>query len=84
MVDCLFFCKKKFRREDVTVDLLKATIKYVGKCGEKILEGYLVDPKNGKYPDTFAFIGLASAYEKAGFKEVIRRSSTRLIMRYLI
>lgn len=40
--------------------------------------------KNGKYPDTFAFTGLASAYKKAGFKEVIRRSSTRPIMRYLI
>lgn len=79
-----FFVKKEFRRKDVTVDLLKATIKYVGKCGGKILEGYPIDPKNGKYPDTFAFIGLASAYEKAGFKEVIRRSSTRLIMRYLI
>ncbi len=28
--------------------------------------------------------GMKEAYEKAGFKEVIRRSSTRPIMRYLI
>jgi hypothetical protein len=34
--------------------------------------------------DTFAWTGLASAFQQAGFKEVLRRSETRPIMRYYI
>jgi len=35
-------------------------------------------------PDVFAWTGFASAFKKAGFKEVIRRSETRPIMRYVV
>src|SRR4030065_400680 len=43
-----------------------------------------VEPKSGKTADVFAWTGLASAFRKAGFKEIIRRSETRPIMRYSI
>ncbi len=32
----------------------------------------------------FAYMGLASAFRKAGFKEVARNSETRPIFRYMI
>jgi hypothetical protein len=64
--------------------LLSAAVEYVRKQEGKIVEGYAVEPKKEKTPDAFAFHGLAAAYRKAGFNEVIRRSETRPIMRYFI
>ena len=79
-----FFVAKPFRRKEVTIELLKAAIEYAKKCGAKIVEGYPVEPKKTKMPDVFAYTGLASAFRKAGFVEVLRRSDTRPIMRYFV
>lgn len=110
-----FFIAKGFRRQGVTVELLKAAIAYVKKRGGKILEGYPVEPASANsastgsastgsatatatatataaasagakkmQPDTFMWTGLASAFRKAGFKEILRRSATRPIMRYYV
>lgn len=38
----------------------------------------------GTMPDAFAWTGLASGFRKAGFVEVLRRSATRPIMRYIV
>jgi GNAT superfamily N-acetyltransferase len=78
-----FFVAKPFRGKGVTVKLLEAATKYACKQGCKIVEGYPNDPKNGKIPDAFAYTGLASAFRRAGFVEVLRRSETRPIMRYI-
>lgn len=40
-----------------------------------------MDPKGKKQPAGFVWWGLAPAFRKAGFKEVLRRSKTRPIMR---
>lgn len=79
-----FFVAKPFRKKGTTVELLKAAVEYAKKHKAKIVEGYPVEPKNGKMPDVFAYTGLASAFRKAGFKEILRRSETRPIMRYFI
>ncbi|OGC85109.1 MAG: hypothetical protein A2W07_00845 [candidate division Zixibacteria bacterium RBG_16_43_9] len=79
-----FFVTKTARKKGVTVELLKSAIGYAKKKGAKIVEGYPVEPKKGKMPDVFAYTGLASAFRQAGFKEVLRRSETRPIMRYFI
>jgi GNAT superfamily N-acetyltransferase len=79
-----FFIAKPYRRKGVTVKLLEAAIEYVRKKGGKIVEGYPVEPKKGTTADAFAYTGLASAFRKAGFVEVLRRSPTRPIMRYYI
>ncbi len=79
-----FFIARPFRRQGVTVELLKAAIDYVRKQGGKIVEGYAVEPKKTPMPDVFVYHGLAAAYRKAGFEEVARRSPTRPIMRYTI
>ena len=79
-----FFVAKGYRRQGVTVGLLKAAIDYVRQHGGKIVEGYPVEPRQDKMPDPFVYTGLASAFLEAGFKEVLRRSETRPIMRYEI
>ena len=82
-VVCLFI-KKNYRNQGLSVQLLKAAKKYVKKQGGRILEGYPVEPKKEKMPDVFAWTGLASAFLKAGFKEQVRRSETRPIMRAFV
>jgi hypothetical protein len=46
-----------------------------------MLEGYPVEPREGLVPVVFVWTGLASAFRKAGFREVLRRSPTRPIFR---
>lgn len=79
-----FFVAKPFRRSGVTVKILEAAVQYAKEQGAKIVEGYPVEPRQEKTADVFAYTGLASAFRKAGFKEVARRSETRPIMRYFI
>ncbi len=79
-----FFVAKRFRRSGVTVALLNAAVKYAKKHHARILEGYPVEPKKVPMPAAFAWTGLATAFRKTGFTEVLRRSETRPIMRYEI
>ena len=78
-----FFVAKKFRKQGINVELLKAAVEYARSKGGRIVEGYPID--NGKeMPPPFAFTGTASAFVKAGFKEVARNSPTRPIFRFVI
>ena len=79
-----FFVAKGYRRKGMTVALLKAAVEYARQQGAEIVEGYPVEPKQGSVPDPFVYTGLASAFRQAGFEEVLRRSETRPIMRYII
>jgi len=80
-----FFVAKHFRRRGLTTKLLDAAAAYAGKHGARIIEGYPVDPKPGtRSVDVFVWTGLASAFRKAGFEEVQRRSPTRPIMRRVL
>jgi len=79
-----FFVSKQWRKKGVTGQLLQAAVDYVKKQGGKIVEGYPVEPKKARIADPFAFTGIASTFRKAGFTEILRRSETRPIMRYII
>jgi GNAT superfamily N-acetyltransferase len=76
-----FFVARPWRRKGVTVRLLEAAVAHAGAGGARIVEGYPVEPKEGKSPDAFVWTGLAAAFRAAGFEEVARRSPTRPIMR---
>jgi len=76
---CLFVARA-YRAQGVSVALLKAAADYVRKKRGKIIEGYPQEP-NDKWPDAFVWTGTTSAYLQAGFKEVLRRSPRRPIMR---
>lgn len=76
-----FFVARNQRRKGLTVQLLQAAVDFAKSKGARIIEGYPVEPKDGKAPDVFVYTGLASAFKQAGFTEVLRRSETRPIMR---
>jgi GNAT superfamily N-acetyltransferase len=76
-----FFIARAHRRAGLTVQLLRAAVDYARIQGATIVEGYPIDSRKNT-PDAFAWTGLASAFRKAGFREVARRSATRPVMRY--
>jgi ribosomal protein S18 acetylase RimI-like enzyme len=78
-----FFVAKRFRRQGIAVELLKAAIEHVQKQGGRIVEGYPVETSE-TMPAPFIYTGTASAFQQAGFQEVARHSPTRPIFRYFI
>jgi GNAT superfamily N-acetyltransferase len=75
-----FFIAKQHRKQGLSVALLEAAVAFAKKKGAKIVEGYPQDLSKPQ-ADAFVYHGLASTFEKAGFREVERRSPTRPIMR---
>jgi GNAT superfamily N-acetyltransferase len=82
-VSCLFI-GKEFRRQGLSTKLLKEAIKFCKERGAKVIEGYPVEPYGDNIPAAFAWTGIPSSFERAGFKEAARRSKHRPIMRYYI
>lgn len=78
-----FFVAKNYRKQGITVSLLKAAVEYVRSEGGRIVEGYPVET-HGQTSDVFVYTGTASSFQNAGFKEVARRSPTRPIYRFVI
>jgi GNAT superfamily N-acetyltransferase len=74
------FVDKAHRGEGLQRRLLAAAIDYARDQGVRLLEAYAID-KDARSHDDFMFFGSRSLYERAGFKEVVRRSPTRLVMR---
>lgn len=77
-----FFIKKEFRRKGLSTEILKAAAEYCRSKGVKIVEGYPSEPYSDNIPAAFGWTGFPSSFRKAGFKEVVRRSKSRPIMRY--
>jgi len=77
-----FFIDKNFRRQGVSVELLKAVVKYAQQQKIKIIEAYPTIPTQEKLPDAFAWIGLYKSFDRAGFTIVDRTSKNRPMVRY--
>ncbi len=82
-VSCLFLAKQ-FRRKGLSTEVIKCAIELCRTKGIKIIEAYPVEPYADSIPAAFAWTGIPSAFVKAGFKEVERRSETKPIMRYYL
>jgi GNAT superfamily N-acetyltransferase len=78
-ITCLFVERSR-RRRGVSALLLEAAAEHARARGAKIVEGYPVKAESD-LPAPFVWTGLASAFRRAGFREVARRSPTRPIMR---
>lgn len=76
-----FFVHKDYRKRGVSVGLIKNACKFAASKGGTIIEAYPIDTKNKPGVPAFIYTGTASAFKKAGFNEVARRSDTRPIMR---
>lgn len=78
-VSCLFV-RRDHRRRGLSRRLIDAAAKFAASAGARIVEAYPVDAR-GPQADAFVWTGVASAFARAGFREVARRSPTRPIMR---
>ena len=74
------YVAKPYRGRGLQHRLLKAAMDFARDHGVKMLEAYPVD-KPGRSHDDFMFFGSRSLYERAGFRQVVRRSPTRVVMR---
>jgi GNAT superfamily N-acetyltransferase len=79
-----FFINKNFRRHGVSVELLKAVVKYAKENGIKIIEAYPAIPTQEKLPGAFAWIGLYKSFVRAGFEIADTTSKNRPMVRYYI
>ena len=82
-VPCTFVAKD-FRKQGVSVALLKGLIEYAKEKGIKIIEAYPTIPTQEKLPDAFAWIGLYKSFERAGFEIVDKTSKYRPMVRYYV
>lgn len=77
-----FFIDKKFRSQGISVELLKAVVRYARENGIRIIEAYPTIPTTERLADSFAWIGLYKSFERAGFEIVDRTSKNRPMVRY--
>jgi GNAT superfamily N-acetyltransferase len=82
-IPCTFIAKD-FRRQGVSVELLKGVVEYARKQGIKVVEAYPTIPTQEKLPDSFVWIGLYKSFERAGFQIVDKTSKNRPMVRYYI
>ena len=78
-----FFVARSHRKQGLSVRLLREAVRHAASRGATVVVGYPTDTHT-KASDAFVWTGLASAFERAGFREVARRSRTRPIMRRVI
>lgn len=77
-----FYIDRRFRGTGLGKRLLEAATAHAARKGARIVEGYPWDTRTGrKLPNAEAYIGLLPMFEKAGFREVARRSPSRPIVR---
>jgi len=74
------FVDKTHRGLGLQRRLLRAAIDHARGSGVTLLEAYPVD-KAERSHDDFMFFGSRRLYEREGFREVVRRSPTRIVMR---
>jgi GNAT superfamily N-acetyltransferase len=72
---------RSHRRRGIGTALLQAAAGLARSQGARRLEGYPVAPREGRYPDAYAWTGIERQFRDAGFQEVARRSPTRPILR---
>jgi GNAT superfamily N-acetyltransferase len=79
-----FFVHKDYRKKGISIELIKNACDFAASKGGTIVEAYPTETKTKNSAPVFIYTGTASAFKKAGFKEVARRSETRPIMRWKI
>ena len=76
-----FFIDRKARRSGVATALLQAAAAAAFEAGASALEGYAVSPKGAEVPAAFAWTGVPSIFEQAGFSPVKHDAGARRIYR---
>ncbi|MFQ5613512.1 MAG: GNAT family N-acetyltransferase [Anaerolineae bacterium] len=79
-----FFVARPYRSRGLLIKLLEAAVDYAKAQGAQIVEGYPIEPKVSGLSGSDGFTGVVSVFRQAGFVEVLRRSESRPIMRYVV
>ncbi len=80
---CLFFAKP-YRGKGLSSLIIRAAIDYATQHGATIVEAYPVETKSSKNTSLDGFTGFVQTYLRLGFREAIRRSEKRPLLRYYI
>jgi GNAT superfamily N-acetyltransferase len=75
-----FFVVPGARDRGLSARMLAAAVDYARSRGVRVLEAYPVDRDERSHPDSM-FFGAKSMYDRAGFREVARRKTTRPVVR---
>ena len=78
-ITCLFVAKSE-RRAGLSIRMLREAARWARRQGARVVEGYPVETRT-RQADPFVWTGLAQGFRRAGFREVLRRSPVRPIMR---
>ena len=79
-----FFTSRPYRRRGLTRALIEAAIEYAQAHGALIIEAYPVTAEGARYSHYEMYTGVLSTFERLGFREAVRRSERRPIMRLTI
>lgn len=77
-----FFIARPFRGKGLNRLMIKGALAYAKHQGATIVEAYPVDKTHSKNTSLDGFTGFATTFLSMGFKEIIRRSEKRPILRY--
>lgn len=79
-VSC-FVVRRQHRRGGLTDRLLRAAIDFARSHGARLVEGYPVDPAEGRRKSANElYRGVVSTFERAGFRQVARPTPDRAIV----
>jgi GNAT superfamily N-acetyltransferase len=70
-----FEVRPGYRRRGVARALLRGAIDCARSFGAPVLEAYPVDPEGARISSNFAYVGLVSMFEQAGFRRVVQTSA---------
>ncbi len=81
-----FMVRPGYRRRGVASALLQGAIDYARASGAPALEAYPIDAAGDRLDVSFAYVGIASMFERAGFVRVVEtdahsNSRPRILMR---
>ena len=76
-----FFVRRDYRRQGIMTQLVAAAVKTAKRAKASALEAYPIDTSASKSSSNI-FVGTASTFVRAGFKEVARHAPARPIMRH--
>jgi GNAT superfamily N-acetyltransferase len=76
-----FFVRKGYRRQGVMTQLISAAVKTAKRARAPALEAYPIDT-NAPKSSSNIFVGTASTFARAGFKQIARTTAARPIMRH--
>jgi GNAT superfamily N-acetyltransferase len=74
-----FYIDRRFRGSGVAGLLLSAAVAHARDAGATVIEGYPVDPGDGRATNASAFTGVLDMFRAAGFDEIARRGGRPIL-----